>query len=112
MGIPLTARFETSGFSATNKVILTAMKKYGMILANNGGYFYLTIQWTELDRCRIRIVVCSGACKELNCDEVRGAVIGCVWKSIEESSQRVTANAKLTALARHAVAIKNLVMKV
>jgi hypothetical protein len=33
----LNASFDISGFSPTNQVILTAMKKYGMILTDNGG---------------------------------------------------------------------------
>jgi hypothetical protein len=40
MRIRLKAGFDISGFSRNNQVILTAMKKYGMILADNGGYFY------------------------------------------------------------------------
>ncbi|HVU48299.1 MAG TPA: hypothetical protein VHD85_19375, partial [Terracidiphilus sp.] len=40
MRIRLKASFDISGFSAANQVILKAMKKYGMILADNGGYFY------------------------------------------------------------------------
>jgi uncharacterized protein YceK len=40
MRIRLKASFDISGYSAANKVILTAMKKYGMILADNGSYFY------------------------------------------------------------------------
>jgi hypothetical protein len=40
MRIRLNASFDISGYSAANQVILTAMKKYGMILADNGGYFY------------------------------------------------------------------------
>jgi hypothetical protein len=40
MRIRLKAGFDISGFSAANQVILTAIKKYGMILADNGGYFY------------------------------------------------------------------------
>jgi hypothetical protein len=40
MRIRLQAGFDISGFSAANQVILTAMKKYGMILADNGGYFF------------------------------------------------------------------------
>jgi hypothetical protein len=40
MRVRLKASFDISGFSATNKVILTAMKKYGMILADNGSPFY------------------------------------------------------------------------
>jgi len=40
MRIRLKASFDISGFSAVNQIILTAMKQYGMILADNGGYFY------------------------------------------------------------------------
>jgi len=40
MRIRLKAAFDITGYSAANQVILTAMKKYGMILADNGSYFY------------------------------------------------------------------------
>ena len=40
MRIRLKASFDISSYSAVNQVILTAMKQYGMILADNGGYFY------------------------------------------------------------------------
>ncbi|MFZ1085026.1 MAG: chitobiase/beta-hexosaminidase C-terminal domain-containing protein [Terracidiphilus sp.] len=40
MRIRLKAGFDISSYSATNQVILTAMKQYGMILADNGGYFF------------------------------------------------------------------------
>jgi len=40
MRIRLKASFDISGFSPVNQIILTAMKQYGMILADNGGYFY------------------------------------------------------------------------
>ena len=40
MRIRLKASFDISGFSPANQVILTAMKKYGMILADNGSYLY------------------------------------------------------------------------
>jgi hypothetical protein len=40
MRIRLKASYDISGFSPTNQVILTAMKQYGMILADNGGYFF------------------------------------------------------------------------
>jgi len=40
MRIRLKASFDISGYSKANQVILTAMKKYGMILADNGSYFY------------------------------------------------------------------------
>jgi len=40
MRIRLKASYDISGFSPANQVILTAMKQYGMILADNGGYFF------------------------------------------------------------------------
>lgn len=40
--IRLKAGFDISGYSATNKVILTAMKKYGLILADIGSNMYIT----------------------------------------------------------------------
>jgi hypothetical protein len=40
MRIRLKASFDISGFSPTNQVILTAMKKYGMILADNGSNLF------------------------------------------------------------------------
>lgn len=40
--IRLRASYNISGFSAQNQVILTAMKKYGMILADNGSSMFFT----------------------------------------------------------------------
>ncbi|MGA2050967.1 MAG: Ig domain-containing protein, partial [Terracidiphilus sp.] len=40
MRIRLKASFDISSYSAANQVILTAMKNYGMIVADNGGYFF------------------------------------------------------------------------
>jgi hypothetical protein len=40
MRIRLKASFDISRYSPANQVILTAMKEYGMILADNGGYFF------------------------------------------------------------------------
>jgi hypothetical protein len=40
MRIRLKASFNISTYSPANQVILTAMKKYGMILGDNGGYFF------------------------------------------------------------------------
>jgi hypothetical protein len=40
MRIRLKSSLNISGYSKTNQIILTAMKKYGMILADNGGYFF------------------------------------------------------------------------
>jgi hypothetical protein len=38
----LKATFDISGFSATNQIILTALKTYGMILADNGSSWFLS----------------------------------------------------------------------
>ena len=38
----LKANFNVSGFSASNQVILNAMKKYGLILADNGSSMYIS----------------------------------------------------------------------
>src|SRR5262249_12269222 len=38
----LNANFDISGFSATNRIILAAMKKYGMILADNGSAWFIS----------------------------------------------------------------------
>jgi hypothetical protein len=42
MRLRLKASFDISGFSAMNKVILTALKQYGMILADNGSGIFLS----------------------------------------------------------------------
>ncbi len=42
MRLRLKASVSISGFSAANQVILTALKKYGMILADNGSAVYIS----------------------------------------------------------------------
>jgi len=42
MRLRLKASYDISGFSATNQVILTALKKYGMIMADNGSNMYIS----------------------------------------------------------------------
>jgi len=42
MRIRLKASFNVSGYSAANQVILNALKKYGMIMADNGSNMYLS----------------------------------------------------------------------
>jgi hypothetical protein len=53
MRIRLKPTFNISGFSATNQVILKAMQQYGMILADNGSYFYFQgvpdARWNDND---------------------------------------------------------------
>jgi PKD repeat protein len=53
MRIRLKASISISGFSAANQVILTAMKKYGLIMADNGSAMYVTgvpdTRWNDSD---------------------------------------------------------------
>jgi hypothetical protein len=42
MRMRLKASFDVSGYSAANQVILNAIKKYGLILADNGSAIYIT----------------------------------------------------------------------
>jgi len=42
MRLRLKANFDVSGFSAANQVILNALKKYGMMMADNGSSMYLS----------------------------------------------------------------------
>jgi hypothetical protein len=42
MRVRLKASFDDSKFSATTKVITTAMKKYGLILADNGSDWFVS----------------------------------------------------------------------
>jgi hypothetical protein len=42
MRLRLKANYDISGFSAKNQVILNALKKYGMIMADNGSSMYIT----------------------------------------------------------------------
>lgn len=53
MRVRLKASFDISGFSKANQVILTAMKNYGMVIADNGGYFFFqgapSTHWNDND---------------------------------------------------------------
>ena len=42
MRMRLKASFDVSGYSAANQVILNAMKKYGIIMADNGSSMYIS----------------------------------------------------------------------
>jgi IPT/TIG domain len=42
MRLRLKASFDTSSYSAANQVLLTAMKKYGLIMADNGSNMYIS----------------------------------------------------------------------
>jgi hypothetical protein len=53
----LRADFDISGFSKTNQIILTALKRYGMFLADNGGSMFLSgapdKRWDDEDLHRL-----------------------------------------------------------
>jgi hypothetical protein len=40
--VRLKANYDISGFSSTNQIILTALKEYGMMLADNGSAWYIS----------------------------------------------------------------------
>lgn len=63
MRIRLKANFDISGYSATNQIILTAMKKYGMILADNGSNMFFQgtpdTRWNTTDLSSLAAVPSS-----------------------------------------------------
>jgi hypothetical protein len=63
MRMRLKASFDISGFSPANQVILTALKKYGMILADNGSAIYITgmpdSQWNNNDLGALKSITAS-----------------------------------------------------
>jgi hypothetical protein len=63
MRFRLKADFDISGFSPTNQIILRALKKYGMILADNGSAWYMSgapdSRWNNGDLNLLRNVLGS-----------------------------------------------------
>jgi hypothetical protein len=59
----LSAAFDISGFSAANQVILRALKKYGMMLADNGSAWYISgapdSRWNNDDLHNLGLIVGS-----------------------------------------------------
>jgi hypothetical protein len=55
--------FDISGFSATNKIILTAMKRYGLILADNGSAWYISgapdARWNNDELRKLQVIAGS-----------------------------------------------------
>ncbi len=53
MRVRLKPDFDMSGFSKQNQTILTAMQHYGMVVADNGGYFFFQgapdTRWNDND---------------------------------------------------------------
>jgi hypothetical protein len=63
MRMRLKAGFDISGFSPANQVILTALKQYGMILADNGSAIYITgmpdSNWNNNDLGALKSITAS-----------------------------------------------------
>jgi hypothetical protein len=63
MRVRLKADFDISGFSKANQVILTAMKQYGMVIADNGGYFFFqgapSAHWNDDDLDNLKNIASS-----------------------------------------------------
>ena len=63
MRLRLRASFDISGFSAQNQVILTALKKYGMILADNGSAIFISGapdgRWNNSDLSALKTVIAA-----------------------------------------------------
>ena len=63
MRVRLKASFDISPFSAANQVILTAMKKYGLILADNGSAMYISgapdSRWNNDDLSHLKSLTAS-----------------------------------------------------
>jgi hypothetical protein len=59
----LKATFDISGFSPANQVILTALKKYGMILADNGSGIFISgapdNRWNNSDLSNLKTITAA-----------------------------------------------------
>jgi len=63
MRLRLKASFDISGFSRVNQILLTAMKQYGLIMADNGSSMFLTgtpdLRWNNDDLHNLGSVTAS-----------------------------------------------------
>jgi hypothetical protein len=63
MRVRLKSDFNVSSFSKDNQVILNAMKQYGMVIADNGGYFFFqgapSAHWNDNDLDNLKSVASS-----------------------------------------------------
>ena len=63
MRLRLKASFDISGFPADDQVILTALKKYGMILADNGSGIFISgtpdNAWNNTDLNQLKTITAS-----------------------------------------------------
>jgi hypothetical protein len=60
MRVRLKASYDMTQFSPANRVILRALQKYGMIVADNGGNWFLSgapdMRWSDEDLSKLKIV--------------------------------------------------------
>jgi hypothetical protein len=79
----LRADFDISSFSATNQIILTALKKYGMMIADNGSAWYISgapdSRWSDDDLHNI------------------GQITGADFEAVDVSPMMVNANSDQAA---------------
>jgi hypothetical protein len=70
----LKANFDVAGFSATNQAILQALKTYGMMLADNGGNWFLSgapdDRWDNDDLHQLREGVFGGDFEAVDCSSL------------------------------------------
>lgn len=63
MRLRLKASFDISGYSHVNQIILTALKRYGMIMADNGSSLFITgtvdLRWNNNDLGNLHSVTAS-----------------------------------------------------
>jgi hypothetical protein len=73
----LKAAVDISGFSPTNQVILTALKRYGMIVADNGASWFLSGAphpgWDDEDLLRMRDAITGDAFEVVDTGPIRTA---------------------------------------
>jgi IPT/TIG domain len=110
----LRADYDISGFSAANQVILKALKKYGMMLADNGSSWYITgttdTRWDDNDLHNLTLLTgsdfeavdVSGLMIDPNSGQALQAAATTVTVSPSAASVRVGAAQQFTATVANA----------
>jgi len=97
----LKANFDISPFSPTTQIILTGLKRYGMMLADNGGPWYvqgtwdprwpnLGDEWWRIPGSAFEAVDVSGLMEDYDSAAVRGAVAAPILDSVSFAASPVT----------------------
>lgn len=109
MRIRLKADFDTSSYSATNKIILTAMKKYGLILADNGSDFYISgtsdSRWNDSELDALKAIPSSAfevvKASPLHDSETHPVGTGPSITSFHASEAKIALGASVTLIGTH-----------